>query len=133
MGALDKLFQNSGTNSVGQYSFIDADTLRDPDGKTSYRLQGYDAPEVAGLKGGEFKGSTAGAADATRIITNLAQEQGFHNLVKTGKVDPNGREVVELHDANGRNFTTELLKSGAMSEAPPVAGAAATAPVVIAM
>ena len=71
MGALDELFQNGGTNSVGQYSFIDADTLRDPDGKTSYRLQGYDAPEVAGLKGGRFKGSTAGAADATRIITCL--------------------------------------------------------------
>ena len=115
MGALDELFQSDGTNSVGRYSFVDADTLRDPDDASkTYRLQGYDAPEVAGLKGGQFKGSTAGAADATRIITNLAQEQGFHNLVKTGKVDPNGREVVELHDANGRNFTTELLKSGAL-------------------
>ena len=47
MSALDELFQNGGTNSVGQYSFIDADTLRDPDGKTSYRLQGYDALEFS--------------------------------------------------------------------------------------
>ena len=113
MNALERLAQ-AGTNSVGQYSFIDADTIRDPDG-TSYRLQGYDAPEVAGFKGGEFKGGTAGAADATRTITNLAESQGFTNLVKSGQFDPNGREIVELHDENGRNFTTELLKSGALS------------------
>ena len=115
MSALDQLFASQGKNSVGRYSFVDADTLRDPDDPSkTYRLQGYDAPEVAGFKGGNFKGSTAGAADSTRVITNLAQEQGFHNLVKTGKVDPNGREIVELHDSNGRNFTTELLKSGAL-------------------
>ena len=69
---------------------------------------------VAGFKGGQFKAGTAGAADATRTITSLAESQGFSNLVKTGQVDPNGREIVELHDENGRNFTTELLKSGAL-------------------
>ena len=116
MSALDQLFQSGGTNSVGRYSFVDADTLRDPDDpKKTYRLQGYDAPEVAGFKGGKWKAGTAGAGESTQVITNLAQEQGFHNLVKTGKFDPNGREIVELHDANGRNFTTELLKSGALA------------------
>ena len=35
-------------------------------------------------------------------------------MVGSGKFDPNGREIVELHDAEGRNFTTELLKSGAL-------------------
>ena len=114
MSALDKLFQSAGTNSVGSYSFVDADTLRDPEDGSLYRLQGYDAPEVAGLKGGQWKAGTAGGADATRIITNLAQEQGFHNLVKTGQKDPNGREIIELHDKNGRNFTTELFQSGAL-------------------
>ena len=54
MSALDQLFQSGGTNSVGRYSFVDADTLRDPDDpKKTYRLQGYDAPEVAGFKGGK--------------------------------------------------------------------------------
>ena len=116
MSALDQLFQSGGTNSVGRYSFVDADTLRDPDDpKKTYRLQGYDAPEVAGFKGGKWKAGTAGAGESTQVITNLAQEQGFHNLVKTGKFDPNGREIVELHDKNGRNFTTELLKSGALA------------------
>ena len=113
MSALERLAQAGNTNSVGSYTFIDADTVRDADGK-SYRLQGYDAPEIAGFKGGQFKAGTAGAADATRTITSLAESQGFSNLVKTGQVDPNGREIVELHDENGRNFTTELLKSGAL-------------------
>jgi len=112
MNALERLAQ-AGTNSVGTHTFIDADTIRDADG-TSYRLQGYDAPEVAGFKGGKWKAGTAGAADATREITRLAESQGYTNIVKTGQVDPNGREIIELHDQNGRNFTTELLKSGAL-------------------
>ena len=113
MNALKRLAQAGGTNSVGTHTFIDADTIRDADG-TSYRLQGYDAPEVAGFKGGQWKAGTAGAADATRTITSLAEQQGFTNMVKTGTFDPNGREIVELHDESGRNFTTELLKSGAL-------------------
>ena len=115
MSALERLAAAGKTNSVGTHTFIDADTLRDgQDPSISYRLQGYDAPEVAGFKGGQWKAGTAGAADATREITSLAEKQGFNNLVKTGTFDPNGREIVELHDENGRNFTTELLKSGAL-------------------
>ena len=119
MNALERLAQAGKTNSVGTYTFIDADTIRDADG-TSYRLQGYDAPEVSGFKGGNWKAGTAGGADATRIITTLAEERGFNNVVKLtgpdGKpmVDPNGRQIIELHDSAGRNFTTELLKSGAL-------------------
>ena len=118
MSALERLAQAGKTNSVGTHTFIDADTIRNPDGGPNFRLQGYDAPEVAGFKGkpGEQKwhAGTAGAADATREITALAEKQGFNNLVKTGQRDPHGREIVELHDENGRNFTTELLKSGAL-------------------
>ena len=119
MNALERLAK-AGTNSVGQYSFIDADTIRDVDG-TSYRLQGYDAPEIAGFKGGKWKAGTAGAADATRSITTLAESQGFTNLVKLKDadgnplMDPNGRPVVELHNDRGDNFTTKLLQSGALA------------------
>ena len=118
MGALDKLVaaQAKG-NAVGKYNFIDADTLQDPDNEdVSYRLQGYDAPEISRFneEGDPWKLGTAGAGTATSTITGLAQEQGYNNLVKTGKFDPNGREIVELHDESGRNFTTELLKSGAL-------------------
>ena len=114
MNALERLAQAGNTNSVGKYTFIDADTIRDPETGKSFRLQGHDAPEIAGFKGGQWTGGTAGAADATREITTLAESQGFSNLVPPGKFDPNGREIVELHDAEGRNFTTELLKSGAL-------------------
>ena len=115
MNALERLAQAGNTNSVGKYTFIDADTIRDPETGKKFRLQGYDAPEIAGFKGaGGWKGGTAGAADATRTITSLAEEQGYSNLVPTGQWDGNGREIVELHDSEGRNFTTELLKSGAL-------------------
>ena len=114
MNALERLAQAGNTNSVGTYSFVDADTLRDPklkdeNGKSlTYRLQGYDAPEVAGWKNGKWKQGTAGAAGATREITRLAEDQGYSNLVKTGKFDPHGREIVELHDAEGR--TSQSLR-----------------------
>ena len=116
MSALDRLAQAGSTNSVGKYTFIDADTLRDPETGDSFRLQGYDAPEISSFnkQGKQYKTATAGASTATSEITSLAEEQGYNNLVKTGKFDPNGREIVELHDAEGRNFTTELLKSGAL-------------------
>ena len=112
MNALERL-ASAGTNSVGQYTFIDADTVRDAEGN-SYRLEGYDAPEIAGFKGGQWKGGTAGAADATRAITGIAESQNFSNMVKTGRKDAHGREVIRLQDENGRDLTTELLKSGAL-------------------
>ena len=116
MSALERLAQAGNTNSVGKYTFIDADTLRDPETGKSFRLQGYDAPEIAGFsqQGEQCKAATRGAATATSEITTLAEQQGYNNLVQTGKFDPNGREIVELHDDTGRNFTTELLKSGAL-------------------
>ena len=114
MSALERLAQAGNKNSVGQYTFIDADTIRDPETNKKYRLQGYDAPEVAGFKGGQWTGGTRGAADATAEITRLASEQGYTTLVPSGTFDNNGREIVELHDDTGRNFTTELLKSGAL-------------------
>ena len=119
MNALERLAQAGSTNSVGTYTFIDADTIRDADGN-SYRLQGYDAPEIAGFKGGQWKAGTAGAADATRIITSLAEQQGYSNVVKLTDengdplLDPNGRQIIELRDSEGRNFTTELFRSGAL-------------------
>ena len=112
MNALERLAQAGNTNSVGKYTFIDADTIRDPETRKKYRLQGYDAPEIAGFKGGGWTG-----VQLVRLmlpeITTLAESQASPPGA-SGKFDPNGREIVELHDAEGRNFTTELLKSGAL-------------------
>ena len=122
MSAIDQLL-NAGPNSVGRYTFLDADTIRDPDDENvTYRIQGYDAPEIAGFSesGQQYKGATAGAG-ASLLIPNLAQSQGFHNVVKltnedgSPKYDATGkRQMVDLQNATGQSFTTELLKSGAL-------------------
>ena len=115
MSAVDQLLQ-AGDNSVGRYTFLDADTIRDPDNPdVTYRLQGFDAPEISKLKqDGTLSAGTAGGAASVSAITKLASEQGFDNLVKTGQKDQFGRDVVELRDANGRNFTTEIIRSGVL-------------------
>ena len=100
-------------NQVGDYTFIDADTIRGPDGK-GYRLQGYDAPEVSGFKGGYWKPGTAGSYEGTQAIINLATSGGFNNVVKTGKTDPNGREIIRLHNPEGEDFTEKLISSGVL-------------------
>ena len=123
MSAIDQLL-NAGPNSVGKYSFIDADTLKDPDSDELYRIQGYDAPEIARWSEHapeeQWKSATAGAG-ASLLIPGLAQSQGFHNLVKltnedgSPKYDATGeRQMVDLQNETGQSFTTELLKSGAL-------------------
>ena len=125
MSALDQLL-NAGPNSVSGYKFYDADTLIDPDDdQVRYRIQGYDAPEIARFNN-EYsnqehtKAATAGAG-ASLLIPSLAQSQGFHNIVKltnddgSPKFDATGtRQVVDLQNEKGQSFTTELLKSGAL-------------------
>ena len=67
MSALDRLAQAGSTNSVGKYTFIDADTLRDPESDKTYRLQGYDAPEISSFskEGKQYKTATADETDKT--------------------------------------------------------------------
>ena len=120
MGAIEDLLQSDSTNSVGSNTFVDADTIRTSDGKL-VRLQGYDAPEISGLKGDQWKtSSTPGGHVATQVITGLAEKQGFTNLVPAIDadgdeiIDPHGRKVMRLLDRNGRDFSTELLKSGVL-------------------
>ena len=108
---LDSIIENTTLN--GQYTFIDGDTIRDKAGE-KYRIQGMDAPEISKLYGSEFLGSTAGGIEATRSIQKLAREQGFTNVVKTGKVDPFGRPLVDLQDDKGNSFTTKIISSGAL-------------------
>ena len=113
MSDFDSFFQTSDQLEGTDYTFVDADTLRDKD-DNRYRLQGYDAPEISKLRGDEFTTGTAGGGLATQEIMNLANTQGFTNVVKTGEFDPNGREIIELHDSRGRNFASEIFKSGVL-------------------
>ena len=129
MGALEQLAQSAKSgHSVGGYTFIDADTLSNGDGQL-FRLQGYDAPEISRFDeagaplqtGSKTHIGTAGGGMATGVIPNLAQQQGFTNPVPlfnedgSPQMDATGsRQMIELHDDAGRNFSTELLKAGVL-------------------
>ena len=107
----------AGTN----YSFLDGDTLENPDGP-NYRIEGYNSAEVSKYLGNKgFSEGTAGAQATTDIITNLANEQGFTNVKPLFNPDGSpklavgsNRQMVQLTNANGESFTTRLLESGAM-------------------
>jgi len=109
---LDRII--AGNELKSGVSFIDADTLVENGEKL--RLQGFDAPEISkwGADGEQYDAATAGGWQANKRIQALAKDQGFTNIVRTGKVDPNGRPIVELHNDRGENFTTRLLQSGAL-------------------
>ena len=82
----------------------------------SYRLQGFDAPEIAkwGEDGKQYDYATAGGFKANQRMQKLAKDNGFTNLVPTGQTDPNGRPIVELRNDKGESFTTKILQSGAL-------------------
>ena len=114
-GEFDDIFNSSDKLEGTDYTFVDADTLRGPDGESRYRIQGFDAPEIAKVKGDEVaRGGTAGGGASTQIIQKLAADHGFRNVVKTGQVDPNGREIIKITDDHGRDFTNTILKTGVL-------------------
>ena len=68
--------QLGGTDKI----FIDADTLAGPDG-SRYRIQGIDAPEIEKVTSQGYQQGTAGGQLSVDIISGLASEQGFTNVV----------------------------------------------------
>lgn len=103
------------------YYFIDADTLAsttetDDDGNPlKYRLKGLDAPEITKILGPEMIApGTVGAATATTTLQNLARNQGFTNVVKTGEKDEFGRELIDLQDDAGRSWESTVISTGVL-------------------
>ena len=99
-------------------SFIDADTLAGQQGER-YRIQGVNAGEVEKVIDGQYKLGTAGGQDTTKIISTLANEQGFTNIVPLlddeGKpiVDDFGRTIIDLKNDKGESLKTSLIEAGA--------------------
>ena len=132
MGLFDDLEGNMNVHTLAQVpdssgesqnlpTFIDADTIRS--NGISYRLQGWDAPEIQKIvKDDEgqaiYKQGTAGGGAATGIISNLANKNGYTNIVplldENGNVqkDEYGRVLADLQDSSGRSFKEKVLSSG---------------------
>ena len=111
---LEELFAR-GANTVtadGQnYRFTDADTLQDEKGQR-YRLAGVNAPETAHGAAPE-KGQEYGATAATEETAKLANSMGFSQMLRTGEIDPFGREIVDLvNPETGEHFSKRLINEG---------------------
>ena len=111
--AWDDLIQSDATTLVGtDFSFVDADTIKDSKDGKRYRLQGIDAPELyhSGEKG--VATQEVGAQTSMEEIVKLANDMGYINVVKTGAKDQYGRETVDLQDKAGRSFRRSLAAHG---------------------
>ena len=120
--SLDDLLKpadNTFTGAGGDFTFIDADTVRlaTPDGDIdSVRLEGVLAPETAkAFRIDEYGGAgEVGGAATTEQVMELARSMGYTNLVyDKNKVDDTGtRYVGDLQDKHGRSFARALASAG---------------------
>ena len=120
--SLDDLLKpadNTFTGAGGDFTFIDADTVRlaTPEGDIdSVRLEGVLAPETAkAFRIDEYGGAgEVGGAATTQQVIELARSMGYTNLVyDKNKVDDTGtRYVGDLQDKHGRSFARALASSG---------------------
>ena len=111
----------SNTDLNEEYRFLDADTVESKvefDERGSplrFRLQGIDAPEVAKyFNVDNIKASTAGSNKANLALMNLAKKEGFTNVIRTGRFDGLGREIIDLQDEAGRSWENTLIKTGVL-------------------
>ena len=101
------------TTADGQVGeWIDADTIQ-IDGK-NIRLGGYNAKEVVQFNddGSVRKEGEIGGAAQTAVVSQLARDMGYHNLVDTGEVGVFGRPIYDLQNAAGSSFGNELTAAG---------------------
>ena len=115
MSSIEKLAA-AGNNELSEgVNFIDPDTIKDNNTDKKYRLAGIDAPEIIKVFGPDsIKPGTVGASTATTTLQNLAKEEGFTNLTPTGKFDPNGREIADLQDDEGRSWERTIIRTGVL-------------------
>lgn len=113
MSWLENLKTLPDTSLNDRLYFIDADTIKDDEGN-SYRLQGFDAPEVAKL----FESGEAGGQVATEAIARLARDRGYTNIKPIIGEDGNpmigkfDRPIVDLTDDSGDSFVNRILSEG---------------------
>lgn len=99
------------------FQFVDADTVKTPDG-VLHRLQGFDAPEITKLVGGELKLGTAGGQAALAAIQDFAIRNGFTNLKELDSSAAYGRKLSTLVNDKGESLSNLLLKTGVFNLTP---------------
>lgn len=97
--------------------FVDGDTVNK--GGVSYRLVGFDTPEVSKIiEDGVLKRGTPGGDKATAIMSKLANDNGFTNIRPLTdskgnlKKDMYNRVLAELVDESGNSFKDKILREG---------------------
>ena len=108
--------QFMGANGV-TYTWVDADTFTD--GKESYRIEGYNAPETGKVisdkeKGLRIKRGQVGGAETTRAVERIAEAGGFTTIEELDKTDSFGRKRVRLKNEFGDDLTNTLYQTGAV-------------------
>ena len=108
--------QFMGANGV-TYTWVDADTFTD--GKESYRIEGYNAPETGKIfsdeeKGLRIKRGQVGGAETTRAVERIAEAGGFTTIEDLDKTDSFGRKRVRLKNEFGDDLTNTLYQTGAV-------------------
>jgi len=100
------------------YTWIDADTFSD--GKTKYRVEGYNAPETGKIVKDEdvglrFKQGQVGGDETTRAVEGIANAGGFNIIEDLDRTDSFGRKRVRLKNNMGDDLTNSLYNSGAIN------------------
>ena len=101
----------------GTFTMVDADTFKGPDGQ-KFRMLGLDAREtdhtVFGDEGqpiGIKAGDLGGSEEQARVMA-LAKSQGYTNVRRSGNFDAYGRELIDLTNDAGDNFSDRLVAEG---------------------
>ena len=109
---------NKELKNSGGYALIDGDTVINKEGK-SVRIAGLNAPEITRYTQRGVEPGTPGGAAAWEVIADLANNLGYTNVELlynddgTPMMDDTGtRQMGELRDNLGRNFTTMATKAG---------------------
>mgnify|MGYP003635818531 FL=1 len=116
--ALKEQPSNKELKNSGGYSLIDGDTVINKEGKR-VRIAGLNAPEITRYTQRGVQPGTPGGEAAWEVIADLANNLGYTNIEllynKDGSpmMDDTGtRQMGEMRDARGRNFTTMATKAG---------------------
>ena len=101
------------TFGAAEGHWIDGDTIKLEDG-SKVRLAGYNTNEIA--RPAQDKFGQVGGVEQAALVADLARKQGFTNLVDTGRTDPYGRKIMDLTNAAGSSFATELTAEGIINQ-----------------